>query len=281
MTTTRKSSRKKTNCFEELGDSTLDNKDPDLVKEPSSITEISDTKNSDQDPNIKDGFLAFQERTLTQFSKIDTSFIDIKDSLNSLHHSYAILSSRQNPPDKYFPANNDRTTHLSHGKHSYHNDTLEDDTPFPSSTTNNLHHDPTDNEDSESEHHSPHNPDSRGIITPTAPHRFWKIIRDDNLEPHRFQSLIKGIILQDDTRQGLRHFYNKIRHVMHTSFKKHVDILPPFGELSNIPNITYLLVPSNQDYASCSLIKSVYNWFSDLIANILFHTEVINTKRAP
>ncbi len=68
---------------------------------------------------------------------------------------------------------------------------------------------------------------------------------------------------------------------MHTRFKKHVDILPPFGNLSNIPNITTLLLPSNQNYAGYSLIKSVYDWFSDSIANILFDTDVINDKRTP
>ena len=31
------------------------------------------------------------------------------------------------------------------------------------------------------------------------PHEYWKVVRDDNLEPHRFQTLIKDLALQDNS----------------------------------------------------------------------------------
>ncbi len=74
-------------------------------------------------------------------------------------------------------------------------------------------------------------------------HKFWKVVSDDNLEPHRFQTLIKDITLHDDSLQAFCHFYNRICHVMHRSFKKHVDILPPIGKLGQVHDITSLLVP--------------------------------------
>lgn len=80
---------------------------------------------------------------------------------------------------------------------------------------------------------------------------------------------------------GLRHFYHKIQHTTHTSFKKHVDILPPFRKLTMIPNITRLFVQNNTDYVGYTTIKSIYNWFSDSITNILFDNNVINNKCTP
>ena len=68
---------------------------------------------------------------------------------------------------------------------------------------------------------------------------------------------------------------------MYTSFKKHIDILLTFGKLANIQSLTALLVPANHDYVGYTMIKSVYNWFSNSIANILFDQEVINQKRTP
>ena len=279
--TTRKSARKKTNLFEELGKTVPNTKDPDLMEEPSSITKISATKIPDQDTDLKEVFLAFQASTNTKFDKIKTSFFDINYSFNSLHHSFTVLLSRQNSTNKHSPPHIDRSTHSLYDKPSHTNDKHENDPQFSSSTNNDIHHEPTDGDDYTTDCHQHQNIALRGTLTATAPHRFWKIVCDDNLEPHRFQSLVKGIILQDDTMQSLCHFYNKIRHTMHTSFKKHVDILPTFGGLSTIPNITHLLLPNNPDYAGYSLIKSVYDWFSDSVTNILFDQDVINNKRIP
>ncbi len=120
-------------------------------------------------------------------------------------------------------------------------------------------------------------------VPPTqTPHKFWKIVREENLEPHRcFQSLVKDITLQDDTLYTLRHFYNHIRHAMHTCFKKHIDILPSFGNLKQITDITSLLVPTNINYPGYATIKSVYHWFGDSIGNILYDPKVINSKNNP
>ncbi len=152
--TTRKSTHKKHNRFDELGNSVHDTKDTDLLEEPSSITEVSDTI-SDQYLDLKESrFTAFQERTINQFGKIETSFINITDSLNSLHHSLAVLYSRQNPSNKYSPKNNNHTTHQSYGHPTHNNENLEDDTPFASSNNNDQYHDHTDDEVSTNGRHT-------------------------------------------------------------------------------------------------------------------------------
>ena len=113
-------------------------------------------------------------------------------------------------------------------------------------------------------------------------HKYWKIARDDtNFEPHRFQSYAKDLKLVDDTLHQIRLFYSKIRHAMHTSFKKHTDILPQFDTLTSTTNFYNILVPANDQYVGFTTIKSIYQWFSDSIYNILLDTDVINTKRTP
>ena len=68
---------------------------------------------------------------------------------------------------------------------------------------------------------------------------------------------------------------------MYTSFKKHVDVLPPFGKLATIPNITKLLVPSKPNFIGYTTICHIYKWFSDSISKILVDTNVINKKMTP
>ena len=132
------------------------------------------------------------------------------------------------------------------------------------------------------------------IPNPTAPstqtasaisshpsHKYWKIARDDNFEPHRFQTYIKDLKLVDDSLHSIRLFYSKIRLAMHTSFKKHTDILPNFDSLTTHTNFTNLLIPSNDQYFGYTTILSVYQWFSDAIYNLLLDPEVINNKRTP
>ena len=131
--------------------------------------------------------------------------------------------------------------------------------------------------------------ENMGYTTPTTNqkpvfptlHKSWKIVLEDNFEPHRFQSFLKDIFLQDDSMHGLRHFYNKIRHAMHTSFKKHVDVLPPFGKIGTVSNIRNLQEPENPNYIGYTTIQSVYEWFGNAISNLLFDTNVINQKRIP
>ena len=47
-----------------------------------------------------------------------------------------------------------------------------------------------------------------------ALHTFWKVVQDENLESHRFQTLVKDVTLQDDSMHGLRHFYTIIKFDM-------------------------------------------------------------------
>ena len=77
---------------------------------------------------------------------------------------------------------------------------------------------------------------------------------------------------------GLHYFYNEI--AMHTSLKKSIHILPPFGKLATT-SIIILLVLANPDYVGYTTIKSIYDWFSDSIANILQDTDFINGQHTP
>ncbi len=65
---------------------------------------------------------------------------------------------------------------------------------------------------------------------------------------------------------------------MHISFKKHIGILPLFGQLDTIPNSTRLLMLANSAYIGKITSKRVYDWFSNYIANSLFDDNVINAK---
>ena len=68
---------------------------------------------------------------------------------------------------------------------------------------------------------------------------------------------------------------------MHTSFKKHTDILPHFESLTCTTDFHTLLVPSNDQCMGYTTIKSIYNWYSDSIYNILMDVDTINSKRTP
>ena len=275
---TRKSSRKKTNRYEVLDEAVEESKTPEVI-DSSSVTIDTETKDPDIDVDLKKAFLTFQNKTEAQFCNIGYSFNQLTESISALHDSIADLHSRQN-----VPSNPDDTNSELSGDEQTDQDLDYDDTSN--------HHD-----EHRDVHHHTHvriptvsNNVPQGFTTPKTSvppphnptvHKFWKVVRDENLEPHRFQSLIKDIIHQDDSMHGIRHFYNKIRHAMHTSFKKHVDVLPPFGKLATIPNITNLLVPSNPHYIGYATIRSVYEWFSDSLSNLLNDTKVINKARTP
>ena len=116
-------------------------------------------------------------------------------------------------------------------------------------------------------------------VTTNPSHRYWKIARDDiNFEPHRFQSYVKDIILVDNTLHSIHLFYNRIRHTLHTSFKKHNNIFPPFDSLTSTTSFYDILVPGNDQYLGYTTIKSIYQWFSDSILNMLLDVDVINPK---
>ncbi len=64
--TTRKSSRKKPKCFEELSKAVEEIKDVDII-DSSSVTVENESKASDSVSDRKDSFLAFQNKTTAQF----------------------------------------------------------------------------------------------------------------------------------------------------------------------------------------------------------------------
>ncbi len=257
--TSRKSNRKKTNCFKELGDSVHDNKDSDLL-DPNSITDISDFKALAQDTDLKDTFHVFQDSSTDQFYQIENSFRLINDSITNPHKSFAKLSFRQTTHPKSSSNEDEHNVHSTLGTSPCTD--VDNTHAVPSPSDDDFNHGLMHNDNINTNHCTAPTSNGYNFLPPATPHRYWKIVCDDNLEPHRFQSLIKGIILQDDTMHGLYHFYNKIRHAMHTSFKKHINILPPFGQLENIPSLTELLAPANQENTGYSMIKSVYECYS-------------------
>ena len=95
------------------------------------------------------------------------------------------------------------------------------------------------------------NPPVNIVPTPTGNHttplhKYWKVAQDNNFEPHRFQNFVKDIKLMDDSLHSIRLFYSKIRHAMHTSFKRHTDVLPNFDKLTRNTDFTQLLVPDRK-----------------------------------
>ena len=163
---------------------------------------------------------------------------------------------------------------MTFSKKGYNHDVINRNLPQPSSSNTNLDTRSLRDDDYDT---IPYVYTDTNMYTPTgpsAPHKFWKTICNDNLEPHIYHLPNKGITLQDDSMHGLHYFYNKI--AIHTSFKKSIHILPHFGKLVTIRSITRLLVPANPDHVRYTTIKSVYDWFGDSTANILQDTIVIN-----
>ena len=176
---TRKSSYKKANCFEALGKAVEESKTTDVI-ESSSVTMDNETKGSDTEPNLKDSFLVFQNKTEAQFCNIEYSFHRLGDSITALHDSLAELRAHQNKSQQNDSTNSDFS---SVGKEDDNTDI--DDTNAPTSTylfvniftpktTGTANNTPT------------------GFTTPfqSGPpifhvlQNFWKVVQDDNLEPH-------------------------------------------------------------------------------------------------
>ena len=84
--------------------------------------------------------------------------------------------------------------------------------------------------------------DETDTTVPPLQQKFWKILSDDSLEPHRFLSLTKDIFSHDDSLQPIKHFYQKICPTIHSSFKHHVDFLPAYEKkgYTTIHSIYYL-----------------------------------------
>lgn len=179
----------------------------------------------------------------------------------NLRSQISELRSRQNEQTESHNNNDDQTNNSSIEKR----DQADDIDRTPNQSTDSTYDMGTTfapNNHISHHHQSTNHIPNHDLISSQTPNKFWKVVRDDNLDPHCFQSLIKDITLQDDSMHGLCHFYNKNCHVTHTSFKKHIDILPPFGKLVTIQNIIKLLVLDNPAYVDCTTIRSVSEWIA-------------------
>ena len=97
---TRKSSRKKNNCYEVLEEAVDESKTPEVI-DSSSVTIDTDTKEPvDNDPDLKTAFMNFQNKTEAQFCNMGYSFHQLTESISALHDSIAELHSRQNVPSR-------------------------------------------------------------------------------------------------------------------------------------------------------------------------------------
>lgn len=265
MTTCCSTCKNKSNRFKDLSEAVEETKDSEII-ETSSVTIDNDTKDSNAVSELKETFVGFQNTTTVQICTMEYSFCQITDSITALQNSIEAINSRLNKSNHSVDSNSDITT-----EDKVEDDGIED--PSTPTITYAYVNTQTPNATCASNTTPTGTPTQSMNVSPNpAVHKFGKVVRDDHLEPHRFQTLIKDITLQDDSIHCLRHFYNKLRHAVHTSFKKHVDILPPFGKLALIPNITSLLVPLNVNYPGYTTIRSVYEWFSALISNVLFDT---------
>ena len=263
--TTRRSTRKKANRFEALDKAVEEYKEPNTI-EPSNVTNDPDLLHEEQNAAIDPN--EHQIRTNDRLDNLEETMSGIADALTIIHASIEDIRSRQNDTPK-------QTSPLLF------------DPNQPNSRTTNTIHDPVNNT-SYTPTPTPQMPNSPVNIVPTPTgnhttpsHKYWKVARDDNFEPHRFQNFVKDIKLMDDSLHSIRLFYSKIRHAMHTSFKRHTDVLPNFDKLTRNTDFTQLLVPNNDQYIGYSSITSIYHWFSDSISNMLLDTEVINPKRTP
>ena len=266
--TSRRAARKKTNRFDALDEAVDEYKEPEVI-DPSSITNdrdiLNEELNPDTDPNDH------QVKTNNRLDQLEDTMSGIADALTIIHASIEDIRSRQNDtsnqtsPPTFDPNQpNISTTNTVN---------------TPVNNTYNTSYTPTP---------TPPIPNPTVNIVPTPPghqttpsHKYWKVARDDNFEPHRFQTFVKDIKLTDDSLHSIRLFYSKIPHAMHTSFKRHTDILPNFDQLTRNTDFTQLLVPNNDQYIGYSSIQSIYHWFSDSISNMMLDTEVINPKRTP
>ena len=118
---------------------------------------------------------------------MDFAFQGINNSITNLHDAIADLHSRQNNSN-----GNEHCDLTSEVKQDTTTNTYTSNLPFETPLTSNR------------------NPTATPPLDNTGHHKFWKIVRDNNLESHGFQALIKDLTLHDDSMHSLSHFYNKI-----------------------------------------------------------------------
>ena len=126
---TRKSTRKKANCFEDLGEAVNKQKDSNLI-DPSCITGNQESKPSESDFDFKESFLSFQNKNTAQSCHIECTFCQMTDSVSALHDSIMELHSHQNEQTKSSTNDNDQCNISSIEKRDKADDI--DDTPNPS-----------------------------------------------------------------------------------------------------------------------------------------------------
>ena len=299
--TSRRNTRKNANRFQTLEEAVEEHKEPDTI-DPSSVTH--DPAIADEDHPTADNPVGTQRATDERLDQIETTISSIADALTNIHDTIEDIRSRQNAPNIQTPTPTHDPNQLTSNLHMLHQasvstpltvTTMNQQTPTNNTTQPDPNaHNPTiptpiSHQASTTAPYvnqyvpNPTNPPPPNNPThhPAASHKYWKLARDDNFEPHRFQTFIKDLILPDDSLHSIRLFYSKLRHAMHTSYKRHTDILPTFDSLTPATNFAALLIPGNDQYIGYSNIKSIYLWFSDSIENLLLDTTAISPKRTP
>ena len=171
---TRKSSRKKNNRYEVLDEAVDESKTPEVI-DSSSVTIDTETKEPNDDVDLKKAFMTFQNKTEAQFVNIGYSFHQLTESISSLHDSIAELHSRQNVPSQ----TDDMNSELSTEEHADQNLGY-DDTSTQHDQQNVHHHTPV-------QVPTVSNNVPQGFTTPKTSvppphnpivHKFWKILRE-------------------------------------------------------------------------------------------------------
>ena len=200
-----KSTRKKTNRFEELSESDVDHKTPDLVG-PSSITNDSGMKQPNSFTELKDSFLAFQQSTNNHICQIGFSFQQVTDSISDLRDSIVDLhSSHQNKPNynaEEVPTAQPTSTHMGTTGNT-HNFNRHSPTTYNVDTNTNVR-DP----DYDTTNHNHYQQPTYKPTGPSAPHKFWKITSNLTGSMLSFKGLLFRMILCTDcviftTRLGM------------------------------------------------------------------------------
>ena len=125
-------------------------------------------------------------------------------SISTGYNVYAVFTFTMNTRNSTRKKTNrfeDHTDYTTFGKTGYDEDDI--DTNLHPSSLFNVDSDARNLgiNDVDTNHHVHSNHNMYNSTGSSAPHKLWKIICDDNLEPHKFHSLIKGVTLHDDSKQ--------------------------------------------------------------------------------
>ena len=92
---TRRSSRKKSNQFEILSETTDKSKAPDVV-DTCSVTVDHDDKTSETVSDLREAVNALENKTTTQYSNLEFAFQQMTNSIKELHTTITSIDSCQN-----------------------------------------------------------------------------------------------------------------------------------------------------------------------------------------